>query len=117
MQMSDETHLERARRETAFAGPHPLFAVTELGDDVVQFFECDESPAVSQFVLIDRFGQFDHFRPERLAGINELPALAPVFSRTAGLSAIDKGGNFRCIRGQNDVLHFGTPRRWPRTQL
>src|SRR5579871_6861851 len=67
-----------------------LLAIAELGDHVVELFERDEPPAMTQLVLVDRFGELDHFRAERLAGIDELPAFAPLFPLSAGLPPVGK---------------------------
>jgi hypothetical protein len=100
-----------------------LLLVTELGNDVVQFFERDEPPPMAQLVLIDRLGQLDDFGPKRAARIDELAAFAPLFAHAASLATICEGRFVLPARtwrartwparqagNLNDFLHFNAPR-------
>jgi hypothetical protein len=115
--MSDETDTRPASTETALEVRRALFAVSQLGDNVVELFEGDEPPAVPQFVLIDCLGQLNHFGAKRLPGIDELPTFTPLFPASTKLTAIDEGSHAGHGRGQNDFLHFDTPRGRSRKQL
>ena len=55
--------------------PYSELAVTERLEDGQHFLVSDETPAMSQLVLIDRFSQFSGIRRESLVAVAELSTL------------------------------------------
>src|SRR5579872_6466081 len=94
-----------------------LLVIPERGNHVVQLFERDEAPPVSQLVLINGHRELIDFGALGIIGVSELPTFEATGPRVCRrLPPIDEPSRFLFrYRGLllNNLFHYHTPEcRW-----
>ena len=79
--------------------------IPEPGDDLIEFLNCDEPPAMHEFIAVDRLAEFSDFRWKVVAAVGELPSLRTAGGSQRSLATFDERRGL--LRGRE--FHYDMP--------